>query len=68
MQTEDLLKPRFLLAAMAFVIVGVLMGIGELDQSSGLMVIMGILVSFGAYSRSGTAQAVVGRVTGRDED
>jgi len=62
MGLDDLTQPRFVLAAMALLLVGILVGIGRVDQSAGLMLITGILVAFGAYARSERAQASVQKV------
>jgi len=61
MTLDDLTKPRFVLAALALVIVGVLLGIGRLNQTGGLTVIIGVLAAFGAYTQSDKAQAAVRR-------
>ena len=62
MGVEDLTQPRFVLAAMALLLVGILVGMGRVDQSAGLMLITGILVAFGAYARSERAQTYVRKV------
>ena len=61
MDLDDLTQPRFVLAALALCIVGVLLGIGRLDQTGGLTVIIGVLAAFGAYTQSDKAQAAVRR-------
>jgi len=38
MDLSDFTKPRFVLATQALLIVGILMGIGRLDQTGGLVV------------------------------
>jgi hypothetical protein len=61
MTVDDLTQPRFVLAALTLVIVGVLLGIGRLNQTGGLTVIIGVLAAFGAYTQSEKAQAAVRR-------
>jgi hypothetical protein len=61
MALDDLTQPRFVLAALALLIVGVLLGIGQLNQTGGLTVIIGVLAAFGAYTQSEKAQAAVRR-------
>jgi type IV secretory pathway VirB2 component (pilin) len=56
MDLSSFAKPRFVLAALALVVVGVLMGIGRVDQTGGLTVIIGVLAAFGAYTQSDRAQ------------
>jgi type IV secretory pathway VirB2 component (pilin) len=63
MELGNLTKPRFILAAMALLIVGALMGIGRVDQTGGLTVIIGVLAAFGAYTQSQRAQRAAAAVT-----
>lgn len=57
------MKPRVVIAALALLIVGVLMGIGRVDQTGGLTVIIGVLAAFGAYTQSDRAQQAASDAT-----
>jgi len=68
MDLSDFAKPRFVLATQALLIVGILMGIGRLDQTGGLTVIIGVLAAFGAYTQSEKAQAAAAKVYSRGQE
>lgn len=46
---NDLLQPRFMIGFSALVIVGILMFAGVVEPDMGMALIVGVLVSFGAY-------------------
>lgn len=68
MALDDLLKPRFIIALVGLVIVGVLMGTGQVEQNTGLVILVGILAAFGVYQSSARAQEVGVKVMGGDDD
>lgn len=48
-QYAELLKPRFVIAAISLVLTTLLMMTGDIPTSLGTSIIIGVLVAFGAY-------------------
>jgi len=46
---KRLIKPRFIMGFSALIIVSVMMGSGVVESDVGVAIIVGILMSFGAY-------------------
>jgi len=49
MAISDLLKPRFIIALIALIAAIVMMYLGTIEPETGVTIILGILVAFGAY-------------------